>query len=234
MEISTFELRPSSIDTHIARVTEQPMNYELALKNATEIVELLSPFCNRIEIAGGVRRHKENPHDIEIVCIPRVTKTTVQVGLVGDQQFVDENRLDQCIKDCLGSGIFELGDLDKAGKKAPSGPRYYRLKYNGQKVDIFTVLPPAQWGVIFLIRTGNSDFSHWFVQAGWKDGKRVIDGQIVQNGKALSTPEEKDAFEAMGLQWVDPIQRNLEKTKELSSVLEKSSQANLPDKAKFA
>ncbi len=234
MEISTFELAPSSLDTAKARETEQPMNYELAIRYATEIIELLSPFCNRIEIAGGIRRRKQIPHDIEIVCIPRVTKTTVQVGLVGEQQFVDENRLDRCIKDCLGSGIFESGDLDKAGKKAPSGPRYYRLKYNGQKVDIFTVLPPAHWGVIFLIRTGNSDFSHWFVQAGWKDGKRVIDGQIVQNGKALSTPEEEDAFEAMGLPWVDPIERNLEKTKELSSLLEKSSQANFPDRAKSA
>lgn len=198
------------------RETERTMNYELALKYANEIVELLGPFCHRIEIAGGVRRHKENPHDIELVCIPRFVRKSVEVGLTKEQKSVEENRLDECIKDCIASGIFELGDLDKAGKKAPSGPRYYRLKYGGQKLDIFTVLPPAQWGVIFLIRTGNSDFSHWFVQAGWKDGKRVVDGQILQNGKVLSTLEEKDAFEMMGLPWVDPTERNLEKTKELS------------------
>jgi DNA polymerase/3'-5' exonuclease PolX len=194
---------------------ESTMNYDLALKYANEIIELLTPFCERIEIAGGVRRHKENPHDIEIVCIPRSSKRAVQVGLVGDQKFIDENKLDQCIKDGLASDIFELGDPDKAGKRAPLGPRYYRLKYNDHKVDVFAVLPPAQWGVIFLIRTGNSDFSHWFVQAGWKDGKRVVDGQIIQNGKAFYTPEEKDAFEVMGLPWVDPIERNIEKTKEL-------------------
>ena len=47
------------------------MKYSLALEYAQEIKEILSPFCERIEIAGGIRRQKEEPHDIEIVCQPR-------------------------------------------------------------------------------------------------------------------------------------------------------------------
>lgn len=209
------------------KVVEGSMNYDVALKRANEIVQLLEPFCERIEIAGGVRRQKHNPHDIEIVLIPTIEKRLTQIGLADDLQFIEENRLDRLIKDCLASGIFQLGDPDKAGKRAPLGPRYYRLKYQSQKLDIFTVLPPAQWGVIFLIRTGNSDFSHWFVQSGWKDGKKFVDGQIIQSGKVLPTPEEKNAFEVMGLPWVEPVERNLEKTKELSQLLQDSSQVKV-------
>jgi len=194
------------------------MRYEIALDYANEIVDLLRPFCDRIEIAGGVRRHKEVPHDIEIVCAPRIEKRIIAVGLIGEEKIVDENRFDICIKDAVEAGIFELGDLDKAGKKAPFGPRYYRLKYKGEKVDIFTVMAPAQWGIIFLIRTGNADFSHWFVQSGWNEGIKVEDGRIVRSGNVIPTPEEADAFKALGLEWIDPVNRNIEMVKELEAI----------------
>ena len=31
----------------------------------------LKPFCKKIEIAGSIRRHSNNPHDIDIVLIPK-------------------------------------------------------------------------------------------------------------------------------------------------------------------
>ena len=39
---------------------------------AAEVVALLAPACERIEIAGSVRREKTDVGDIEIVCTPSV------------------------------------------------------------------------------------------------------------------------------------------------------------------
>ena len=191
------------------------MNYQTALALALEVKETLGPDCERIEIAGGVRRKKEEPHDIEIVCSPR-----------RELVFGYANSVDEEIHLLLSSGFFEKGDKDKAGKKAPCGPKYYRLKYKGEKLDVFVVIPPAQWGVIFTIRTGDADFSHWLVQQGNREGIVVSEGRLRQTvnldgtiNKAcggtigtfdfrdIATPEEEDVFRVLGVPFLPPEQR---------------------------
>jgi DNA polymerase/3'-5' exonuclease PolX len=205
----------SILDSRGQRVVQ---DYDLAFAYANELVELLRPFCERIEIAGGIRRRKQDPHDIELVCVPIIEDIMTQSTLT--EKVVQANYFDSFVKDCINDKIIEAGDPDKAGKRAPSGPKYYRLKYKNYKLDIFSVMPPAQWGVIYLIRTGNADFSHWLVQSGWNRGIKVVDGQIVEKGTALITPEEEDVFRALGLPWVEPKDRTLEKTKELTKLLQ--------------
>ena len=148
----------------------------------------------------------------------------MQSTLTSEQKIVQVNYFDEFIKDCVDNKIIQNGEPDKAGKKAPFGPKYYRLKYKNYKLDIFSVMPPAQWGVIYTIRTGSADFSHWLVQSGWNRGIKVEDGQIVEKGKLMVTPEEEDVFRALGLPWVEPKDRTLEKTKELNQFLQKQSQ----------
>ncbi len=50
---------------------ELGMKYSVALQYANEIVGLLSSSCERIEIGGGIRRGKPEPHDIEIILVPK-------------------------------------------------------------------------------------------------------------------------------------------------------------------
>jgi DNA polymerase/3'-5' exonuclease PolX len=45
--------------------------YPVVLPIAGRIVEALRPYCERIEIAGSLRREKPMVGDIEIVAIPR-------------------------------------------------------------------------------------------------------------------------------------------------------------------
>jgi DNA polymerase/3'-5' exonuclease PolX len=47
---------------------------------AAAIVADLAPYCDRIQVAGSVRRRKEFVGDIELVAIPRY----VPAGLFGD------------------------------------------------------------------------------------------------------------------------------------------------------
>ncbi len=48
------------------------MELELARRYAKEIVDYVSPFCHRAEVAGGVRWGKAQPHDIELVVAPKL------------------------------------------------------------------------------------------------------------------------------------------------------------------
>lgn len=183
------------------------MNYETGLALANELVSILRPYSERIEIAGGIRRHKTEPHDIEIVLAPRFEVATYKT-LDGQNEY-DLDLTDNQIGKLISSGILEHGDPDRAGKKAPCGPKYYRLKYKGEKLDIFSVIPPAQWGLVYLIRTGDADFSHAFVTRLWKFGLKSVDGCIV-NAETLETaytPEETDAFTACRMQYIEPEKR---------------------------
>src|SRR3989304_4969145 len=84
---------------------------------AQRSVMLLMPLCQRVEIAGSIRRRKSQVGDIEIVCVPRMTG-----GLFGDQP-VYIPPLGQVVKD---------------------GDRYKQyILGEGIKLDLFLVLPPA-------------------------------------------------------------------------------------------
>ncbi len=41
-----------------------------AMTIAEEVVRRLSPYCERIEVAGSVRRHKPTVNDLDFVLIP--------------------------------------------------------------------------------------------------------------------------------------------------------------------
>jgi hypothetical protein len=210
---------------------------------AGELVSMLAPVCDRIEVAGGIRRGKLDPHDIELVAVPKVRD--VQTGTLdlatGAPHTERVNGLDWFLRQCFDYArnpaaalLFKPAPPNKAGSKAPFSERYYRFLYKDEPVDLFCVLPPAQWGVIFTLRTGDAGFSHDLVSRGWPRGLFFIDGQInrvtkrkdgslltsrvVKPGEEklykddfdfvpIPTPEELDVFRVLDVPWVPPEQR---------------------------
>lgn len=53
---------------------------------ARELISLLNPFCDRIGVAGSVRRKKSIVKDIELVIIPK--KVIEKAGLFGDEEII--------------------------------------------------------------------------------------------------------------------------------------------------
>lgn len=203
------------------------MKLQAGVEYATELIDFLRPYCERIEIAGGIRRLKAEPHDIEIVAKPLFKDASE-----GRFQPTYYNALDSKMQGLLHDGGWDLthtlhqGDPDKAGKRAPCGPKYYRLKYREEKLDLFAVIPPAEWGVIFAIRTGDADYSHWLVQQGWSDGIKVEDGHLVKRFAKnleesnpfkygplnIKTPEEVDVFRVLSVPMIEPHLRTMQGT----------------------
>jgi len=190
---------------------------------AQAVVGLLTPYCEEICIAGSVRRKAPTCGDIEIVCIPKIEQETGGT-LFGDDVFT-VNRLDDHIEAMLVND--ELGTrLDKNGRRAV-GERYKRLSYFGFGLDLFSVVAPAQFGVIMAIRTGPSEWSHRLVMSrtqpfriqGPSDrsellhgmlppGYRVKDGQLFGgDGRVIDTPTEESFFDAISLPYLAPEDR---------------------------
>lgn len=172
---------------------------------AAELVELLRPAVERIEIAGSIRRRRPDVGDLEICCVPRFAM--VAADLFGEGRPVDQ--LHALCSELISQG--ELGfRLDRNGHMA-FGERYKRLSFRGYPLDIFCVLHPAQWGVIFAIRTGPADFSHRMVKDRRYGGMlpewaEVRDGAVRhrRSGEVLQMPEESDLFRVLGYETVPP------------------------------
>ncbi len=179
---------------------------------ATELVRLLADACERIEIAGSIRRRKGEVHDIEIVAIPRIERRLV-TNLLWDEERDEEvlsERLFAARPD-LAPRPVEIHRKDgtvETGRRM--GDAYKALVYRGMPVDLF-ITTAEQWGCIFALRTGPGDWNTRLVTDCKRWFRRVEDGRVLHLGKVVPTPEEADFFRALGVPWLDPWDRRVDR-----------------------
>lgn len=185
---------------------------------ADAIAKELRHVCSRVEIAGSIRRKKPMVKDIEILARPILMPG--QTDLFGTV-ISELNLLDEYVADKLQHGVW--GQRLDVNGRAAVGARYKRLVLNtgflpGIGIDLFSVLPPAQWGVIQMIRTGPAAFSQRIVThvsaGGWlPDDLRVKDGAIWRTTSAgalieiIPTPDEAAVFAVLDRPWITPEER---------------------------
>jgi hypothetical protein len=192
------------------------MLHSVALKTAETLLAYLKPACSRIELKGSIARLKPEPKDIELLAVPVLGKVTS-----GRPEF--GKPIPKVYNTLLDKLLDEMEQQDGIYFKK-NGPRYKQiwLKYAGIGVDLFLVLPPAQWGVQAVIRTGPAEFGHWMVTRKCKGGA-LPDDYIVQDGVVgkrvrwvdkgdtregeISMPEEIDFLRFCGLDWIEPKDR---------------------------
>lgn len=184
----------------------QPRPHAEMLNAATAIKHELTPFVERISIAGSIRRQRPEVADIELVAIPRIGTARRPGELL--PRHVD--LLDHYAREQLDAGRWQPR-LDKNGRPA-LGDRYKRLLVNGVPLDLFATTP-ASWGVILLIRTGPADSSRAMVTPRSKggrlpDGYRVQDGAIRTVTGAVAIATEEDWFTLAGMAFVPPEERH--------------------------
>lgn len=203
------------------------MNLESAKILAQALVELMRPYCDRIEVAGSIRRESEEVKDIEIVAVPRWEDRTLEgvlfdvpnkVNLLHEAMLnPDPSKIKvEWIKP--GTSVIEPWPIKADGK-------YWRGLLAGAdgrgplqtiKLDLF-LARPENWGVIYTIRTGSADFSRALVTyARDKTPYRVAEGNLVWNtigsgpsGELVNCREEEHLFACLDLEWVEPrLRRN--------------------------
>jgi len=177
------------------------INFIMAKNIADRYVELLKPFCDKIQIAGSVRRRCSRVGDIEIVCIPM--ETEISNGLF-DKKMIRVKGFAKVLSDA-GAEILK-GD--------PGTGKYtqFMLKEKVQ-LDLF-MAGHDNWGFIYMIRTGSSEFSQFMGKRWRKWGYKGVEGHLHRldaNGnpvEKMPTPTEKSVFDLLGMGVVPPSKRN--------------------------
>lgn len=167
--------------------------YDVAMDMALMVVRKISPLCDRVKVAGSLRRKKGDVGDIEIVCIPKE-----QSDLFGNK-FRSADVISSLLKES-GYGLHKDGE------------HYKQINLIHCMCDLFITTPEC-WGVIYMIRTGSADFSHKMVTPKRYGGfmpshLKVKEGRLWNGDTVLDTPEEEDVFSAYGIDFIEPERRN--------------------------
>lgn len=171
------------------------VKYDQALNIAEEVGAKLFPYVDKIRVAGSIRRKKAEPNDIELVCIPKTVK--VDDGLFDKKSIRHPNFAAQV-------RLYEIV------KGNPDTGKYVQCVHpTGIKIDLF-ITNRNDWGRIFAIRTGSSEFSQYFAARWVKWGYKGTSAGLmhVESSEIMNLPTEKAFFDLLGLPVVPPEKRN--------------------------
>ena len=161
-----------------------------AYKIADKIKAELAPMCERIEIAGSLRRGRENVNDIDFVILPK------------------PGQLDAIKARC-----------EKKCTVVVDGPQNYIVRLpTGFQVDIFFAhhgkqdffqKTPSNWGTLLLCRTGSKEHNIYLVERAkgrgftWNPYEGVKDAE----GYVIAAATEEEIFDMLALSFVAPANR---------------------------
>lgn len=168
----------------------------------------LVPFCQKLAIAGSLRRGKELVSDIEIVYIPRFEQRKVDMFAFDDVSLADEvieARLttagDGICKRQNKVGAFTWGIKNKLAVHVATGI----------PIDFFAVLPPNNWWIALVIRTGSLETNLKLTQGAQARGRTLhaygAGVEIDSSGAMLEPKSERDVFDFCGVEYAEPKDR---------------------------
>lgn len=170
---------------------------------AEKIVDALAPHCERIAIAGSIRREKPEVGDIEILYIPRVvtvrtdllTESPVDMAEIELTAWLDSGRLS---KRPNVRGSFTWGPKNKLA-----------LHRSGFACDFFATSAENWWNSL-VVRTGSKDTNLALTMGAQKLGRSLqAYGCGVKESDGTVTPavSEEHVFELCGVNYLPPTQR---------------------------
>jgi DNA polymerase/3'-5' exonuclease PolX len=177
------------------------MSLAAATLVARSVEEALRPACERILIAGSIRRLKPTVGDIEIVVLPKMIDG-IRTDLFAPPPKV--RALDGFLE------TLKLQDrLVAHPTKAADGDRYKRLwmPKEEMQLDLFIVRPPAEWGPIAAIRTGSAAYSKKAVTELRDQGLECKEGRIMRGNEVVPCPTEEEFFRLAGIPFLTPADR---------------------------
>ena len=166
------------------------MDYMQAYSLANHWKRKLAPYCDRVEIAGSIRRHKADPKDIELCCIPK--RLTVNHSNLFETKFVNGARHPGFISALRDEEHIRI----EMGK--PEDGKYVKCMLpQGIKMDVF-ICTADNWGYLFAIRTGPSEYSHKVLANRWcRKGYYGHDGMLMRDNVPVPLYEEEDLYKLL-------------------------------------
>lgn len=188
---------------------ERRHSLALALPVARYLLQVLAPCCERIEIAGSIRRLKPTVGDIELVCVPRV--------VIGPPDLLGKPQWQVSILDEKLLQLAQRAELrprvNAEGRNVGYGPlnKYMLHVPTGIPVDLF-VTTKENWGMALVVRTGPKDFNTMlFATLRWSGYEGHAYAGVTAPGTAreIGCPDEQTVFNLAGWPYVQPEQREM-------------------------
>lgn len=159
---------------------------------AEHICKELAPMCERIDIAGSIRRSRPVCGDIDIVCLPYanqrdaiITRCTRQGALVKQGQ--------QYVMIELRGGV----QLDL----------WFAHREGGDMFDP----EPCNYGVLLLARTGSAAHNVYLASRAKSLGLHFHPHKgVTSRGRIVASVEEADIFRALNLPFIEPEKREVQ------------------------
>lgn len=188
----------------------------IPLADAERIAEglrqALALGCERIAVAGSIRRRKESVGDIELVAIPKMGS---RPNLFGEP--IEYNMLDDIL------ARLAPDSLTRHPTKPANGARLKRFWLTQHEITVeLWLCRPDNWGNILAIRTGDADWSHLMVTPRALGGLMPPDlqqaqGILTRYGLPVPCPTEEAYFEALGIPWLDPERRTAATARQIAA-----------------
>ncbi len=173
------------------------MILDQAITAANQVKDLLAKYCEKIEVAGSIRRQRPECNDIDLVCLP----------IPGQEA-------------ALRVRIGEKTKLIQSGEKILSTMLDWRPSAahpDGVRLDIYFAhagIPdmidptPGNWGSVLLCRTGSKEHNAYLCKVAQDMGCKWEPARgIVCKGKVIASETEEDIFRALDLEFVNPEMR---------------------------
>ena len=166
------------------------MKFEDAAVLADRIVHCIEHLCDpgKVMVVGSIRRKRTQVHDIDIVLIPQAWMW---------------NTLIQCVKNDMKAHVVRAGP-ELATLEVPFGDTNETIS-----VDIYKARPET-WGVLLLIRTGSKEHNIMMCSKARSLGIMLSAKEgVIKDGKIIASRTEKEIFQALGMKYVEPENREI-------------------------
>lgn len=181
-----------------------------------QLVAELESSCEKIMIAGSVRREKETIGDLEIVAMPREHDAK---DLFGESVDTGRTYLDVALEQ-----LHEVVLLGWTLDKRKQGKKLKKLRHTstGFLCDLFIVTEKRAWGSHVAVRTGPHPFSIHMMKRAKELKMFFADGFLLHNhlpqgknycpdgvncNRIIPLPNEADVFEALKINYMYPRER---------------------------
>ncbi len=178
----------------------------LALTVVRELLEALTPVCERVIVAGSLRRKKPTVGDVELLYIPKSEMRGVPGDLFASARV---DLADLAIRDMLAAEVLAL----RPGENGCTsfGPKNKLLLHvkTGLPVDLFSTTE-ASWHNYLVCRTGSKESNMRIAESARAKGWRwnpYGSGFTGPNGATHSVDSERAVFDFVGLPYLEPSAR---------------------------
>jgi len=157
-----------------------------AEKTAAQVKATVEALCELIEVAGSIRRQKPKVRDIDFVVVAK-----------NDAEWQKINEKLKHLKakpNCQGNSVIKA---------------FVPFQNGLFQVDFYRA-QPSNFSIHLLVRTGSAEHNMWLASYAISKAMRIKYSEgIIKEGSVIAGETEKEVFEALGLPYPLPSEREI-------------------------